>query len=180
MLPTHRPSKPAASAPGKQGLPRGSSFQRAASAGKSLADLVRGRSPSPARASAGPRSNSPAAATRIQSSSKGSRATSAALGGQRRRGDPGTVMDPTLVMDMYSDLLPAQSPLHTARLGGAMTTAAARYAAPHLLHSARLQGATPAQRIGCAIGCASTALLLCLGCGIHACKHACTVRCDES
>ncbi len=129
-------SGPAPSARGKQGLPRVNSFQRAASAGKSLADLVRGRSPSPARASAGPRSNSPAAATRTQASGRGSRAAPPALGGQRRRGDPGTVMDPALVLDMYSDLLPAQSQLHTARSGGAIPTVAPRYAAPLVLQSA--------------------------------------------
>jgi len=120
----------APSAPGKQGLPRVNSFQRAASAGKSLANLVRGRSPSPARAPHGPRSSSPAAVTRTQSSSKGSRAPPPALGGHRRRGDPGTVMDPALVLDMYSDLLPAQSPLHSVRSGGAIPTAAPRHVAP--------------------------------------------------
>ena len=116
----------ATSAAGQQRLPRGNAFQRATSAGKSLADLVRGRSPSPARAPCGPRSSSPAAAARTQNSSKGSRVVPSALGGQRRRGDPGTVMDPALVLDMYSDLLPTQSLLHSARSSGAIPTAAPR------------------------------------------------------
>ena len=116
-------STPASANPGQEGGPRVNARSRAAVAGKrrSLADLVRGRSPPPGRASPGAHSSSPGVAARTQTSSK------PVLGGQRRRRDPGTVMDPATVLDMYSDLLPTQSPLHSARSAGANPTAASRY-----------------------------------------------------